>query len=66
VLCIGDAFRTDIAGANAEGHDVIMTIAGIHGHQIGLSGNNYDLARLEQFAAETRLRPTYCMVSLVD
>ncbi|MCA3600895.1 MAG: TIGR01459 family HAD-type hydrolase [Methylobacterium sp.] len=66
VLCIGDAFRTDIAGANAEGHDVIMTLAGIHGHQIGLSGGNYDLDRLEKLATNTRQRPTYCMVSLVD
>lgn len=66
VLCIGDAFRTDIAGANAEGHDVIMTLAGIHGHQIGLDGSRYDHDRLESLAAETRQRPTYCMVSLVD
>ncbi len=66
MLCIGDAFRTDIAGANAEGHDVIMTLAGIHGHQIGLDGENYSLAALEKLADETRQRPTYCMVSLVD
>jgi HAD superfamily hydrolase (TIGR01459 family) len=66
VLCIGDAFRTDIAGANAEGHDVIMTLAGIHGHQIGLDGETYSLEALENLAAETRQRPTFCMVSLVD
>jgi HAD superfamily hydrolase (TIGR01459 family) len=65
ILCIGDAFRTDIAGANAEGHDVIMTLAGIHGHQIGLEGQNYDLAALEKLSAETQTRPTMCMVSLV-
>jgi HAD superfamily hydrolase (TIGR01459 family) len=65
ILCIGDAFRTDIAGANAEGHDVIMTLAGIHGHQIGLDGMNYDLAALEKLSLETQTRPTMCMVSLV-
>lgn len=65
ILCLGDAFRTDIAGANAEGHDVIMTLAGIHGHQIGLDGQNYDLAALEKLSIETQTRPTMCMVSLV-
>jgi HAD superfamily hydrolase (TIGR01459 family) len=65
ILCIGDAFRTDIAGANAEGHDVIMTLAGIHGHQIGLDGAHYDLAKLEDLSVQTQTRPTMCMVSLV-
>jgi HAD superfamily hydrolase (TIGR01459 family) len=65
ILCLGDAFRTDIAGANAEGHDVIMTLAGIHGHQIGLDGLRYDLAALEALSLETQTRPTMCMVSLV-
>lgn len=65
ILCLGDAFRTDIAGANAEGHDVIMTLAGIHGHQIGLDGQNYDLAALERLSLDTQTRPTMCMVSLV-
>lgn len=65
ILCLGDAFRTDIAGANAEGHDVVMTLAGIHGHQIGLTGQDYDLERLRALAAETQTRPTMCMVSLV-
>lgn len=64
ILCLGDAFRTDIAGANAEGHDVVMTLAGIHGHQIDLSGRDYDLMKLRNLAAETQTRPTMCMVSL--
>jgi HAD superfamily hydrolase (TIGR01459 family) len=65
ILCLGDAFRTDIAGANAEGHDVIMTLAGIHGHQIGLEGQNFDLGALEALSVQTQTRPTMCMVSLV-
>jgi HAD superfamily hydrolase (TIGR01459 family) len=64
ILCIGDALRTDIAGANAEGHDSIMTLAGIHAHQIGLHGARYDLAALESLAAETGKKPTMAMVSL--
>ena len=65
ILCIGDAFRTDIAGAHAGGHDSLMTLAGIHGHQIGLEGETYDLAALERLADETAQRPTMCMVSLM-
>ena len=64
ILCIGDAFRTDIAGANAGGHDCVMTLAGIHAHQIGLHGRTYDRARLAALAEETGQRPTMCMVSL--
>jgi HAD superfamily hydrolase (TIGR01459 family) len=64
ILCIGDALRTDIAGANAEGHDCIMTLAGIHAHQIALDGMRYDLTALDGLATETGKRPTMAMVSL--
>lgn len=64
ILCIGDAFRTDIAGARAAGHDCIMTLAGIHGHQIGLKGRDFDHAAFEALARENGTRPTMTMVSL--
>ncbi|CAN1487551.1 NagD Predicted sugar phosphatases of the HAD superfamily [Rhabdaerophilaceae bacterium] len=64
VLCIGDALRTDIAGAIAGGHDSLMTLSGIHGHQIGLHGDRHDILALEQLAEATNTRPTMCMVSL--
>lgn len=64
ILCIGDALRTDIAGALAHGHDSIMTLAGIHGHHIGLQGQDYDLAALEALSGQNNTRPTMCMVSL--
>lgn len=64
ILCIGDALRTDIAGAIAHGHDSIMTLAGIHGHQIGLHGQDYDLGALEALSGKNNTRPTMCMVSL--
>jgi HAD superfamily hydrolase (TIGR01450 family) len=65
ILCIGDAFRTDIAGAAGQGHDSLMTLAGIHAHQIGLNGGTYDQAAFEVLAAQNAARPTMTMASLV-
>ncbi len=65
ILCIGDAFRTDIAGANAEGHDCIMTLAGIHAQEFGLSGGDFDRDAFERLARASKTRPTMTMVSLV-
>ena len=65
ILCIGDAFRTDIAGAIAHGHESLMTLAGIHGHQIGLKNECFDMLALEALATQTQARPTMCMVSLI-
>lgn len=64
ILCIGDAFRTDVAGGIANGHDVLMTLAGIHAHQIGLRGEAFDRAALEALIVESGARPTMSMVSL--
>lgn len=64
ILCIGDAFRTDIAGAGAGGHDSIMTLAGIHAHQIGLSAAGHDRQALAELADQNGARPTMCMASL--
>jgi HAD superfamily hydrolase (TIGR01459 family) len=64
ILCIGDALRTDVAGANAAGHDCIMTLAGIHAHQIGLKGQAFDGQALSCLARESGFIPTMSMVSL--
>lgn len=65
VLCIGDALRTDIAGAVGAGHDALMVLAGIHGHQIALTPAGHDVAALDQLCAQNGTRPTMGMVSLV-
>lgn len=65
ILCIGDAFRTDIAGADASGHDSIMTLAGIHAHQIGLKGEEFDRDAFERLAEQSKTRPTITMARLV-
>jgi HAD superfamily hydrolase (TIGR01459 family) len=38
ILCIGDALRTDIKGANDFGANALFTIEGIHGHEIMVNG----------------------------
>lgn len=65
ILCIGDAFRTDIAGAIANGHDSLMTLAGIHAHQIKLDGNDFDREAFARLADLNNTRPTMTMASLV-
>ncbi len=65
ILCIGDAFRTDIAGAIANGHDSLMTLAGIHAHQIHLDGNDFDREAFGRLADLNNARPTMTMASLV-
>lgn len=64
ILCIGDALRTDIAGAANGPHDSVMTLAGIHGHQIGLRDGRYDAQKLAELVGRNANRPTHCMVSL--
>lgn len=65
ILCIGDALRTDIAGANRAGHDALMILAGIHAHEIGLGPHGYDAAALERLFALNATRPAMGMASLV-
>ena len=64
ILCIGDALRTDLAGARDNGYPVLMTLAGIHAHQIGLHNNQYDETLLTQMLKAADLRPLGCMVTL--
>jgi HAD superfamily hydrolase (TIGR01459 family) len=64
ILCIGDALRTDVAGGLRAGHDVLMVLAGIHGHEIALTSDSYDRAALGRLCAQNAARPTTCMVSL--
>ena len=64
ILCIGDALRTDLAGARDSGYSVLMTLAGIHAHQIGLSDQGYDEMRLAQMLKAAELRPLGCMTTL--
>jgi HAD superfamily hydrolase (TIGR01459 family) len=65
ILCIGDALRTDVAGAIRAGHDALMILAGIHAHEIALTAEGYDGAALARLCAQNETRPTMSMASLV-
>lgn len=60
VLAVGDALRTDIAGAAAAGVDSCWVLGGIHGEALG-----GDPVRIEAAAAEQGLAPAACIASFV-
>lgn len=65
ILAIGDALRTDIAGAAGAGHESLMVLAGIHAHEIALAGASFDRLAFDDLIGGTATRPTMTMVSLV-
>lgn len=65
ILCIGDALRTDVAGAVAAGHDCLMTLTGIHGHEINLDEGRFNRDLLEALIATHEKRPIAVAISLV-
>jgi HAD superfamily hydrolase (TIGR01459 family) len=54
ILAVGDALRTDIAGAAAVGIPSVWVLGGIHGDELGPSP---DAATVRAFAAEQGLAP---------
>ena len=57
VLAIGDAMRTDIAGAAAFGIDSILVARGIHAIELGLEAGGLDLEHVRQWLAKQDCRP---------
>jgi HAD superfamily hydrolase (TIGR01459 family) len=59
VLAIGDAIRTDIAGAAAFGLDALLIARGIHAEELGLlsAATGLDPAEVEQWLAAQGVRP---------
>ena len=64
VLAIGDAMRTDVAGAVEQGIDVLFVTAGIHGEELHGDAPTA-VAALEQFSAQHGLWPTAAIRDLV-
>jgi HAD superfamily hydrolase (TIGR01459 family) len=60
VLAVGDAFATDVAGAQAAGLDSLFCSGGIHADELGtVYGQMPDLAKMETaIAKHGNLRPT--------
>ncbi len=60
VLAVGDALRTDIAGAQAVGIDSCWVLGGIHGEALG-----GDVGKIEAAAREAGLGPVACVPGFV-
>jgi HAD superfamily hydrolase (TIGR01459 family) len=57
VLAIGDAMRTDIAGAAAFGIHSLLVARGIHAIELGLEAGGLDLAHVRRWLDEQDCRP---------
>jgi HAD superfamily hydrolase (TIGR01459 family) len=57
VLAIGDAMRTDIAGASAFGIDTLLTARGIHAVELGLEEGRLDTARVRTWLSGQQCQP---------
>ena len=64
VLCVGDGVATDIAGANAQGLDVMFIANGIHGAETKDVGGRLDAAAVDALLAKDGARATYAMADL--
>lgn len=63
ILCIGDGIPTDIAGANAQGLDVLFIASGMHGETLW-TGGKLDPAKAEAALAAEGVSATYAMSAL--
>ena len=64
VLCVGDGIATDVAGANAQGLDVLFIANGIHGAETKDADGRLDAAAVDTLLARDGARATYAMGDL--
>jgi HAD superfamily hydrolase (TIGR01459 family) len=64
VLAIGDGIVTDIAGANAQGLDVLFIAAGIHGAETRGADGGLDAAAAQRLLAAGGAQAAYAMDAL--
>jgi HAD superfamily hydrolase (TIGR01459 family) len=64
VLMVGDAIRTDVAGAHGMGCDSLFVLRGIHMHEVGLETGALDNGTFEAFIERSAFRPTYAIDTL--
>jgi len=65
ILGIGDALRTDIAGAVRYGIDSLFVLDGIHSGELG-AGRDFSPAAVSTFFTRAAYRPTYATETLMD
>jgi len=64
VLAIGDGIATDIAGANAQGLDVLFVAAGIHGVEARGPDGRLDMAAVERLLGAAGAHADYAIGDL--
>lgn len=65
VVMIGDAFDTDLAGAEVAGLDAVFICGGIHAREIGFSKGMPDVQKLEDILRHYARSPKAILPSLV-
>lgn len=64
ILAVGDAIRTDVAGARAFGIDALMVARGIHAAELGIE-RGFDQAAIRTWLSEQEAMPTALIAELV-
>lgn len=64
ILAIGDAIRTDVAGARAFGIDVLLLARGIHAAEMGCAEGQFDPRTALDWVASQAVRPTHLAADL--
>jgi HAD superfamily hydrolase (TIGR01459 family) len=64
VLAIGDGLPTDVAGANAQGLDLLFIASGIHGAETHGPDGQLDLAAVERLLGAAGAHAAYAMSEL--
>jgi ribonucleotide monophosphatase NagD (HAD superfamily) len=65
ILAVGDAMRTDIAGARAFGIDALLVARGIHSAELGIPAGPLNEATVHSWLAPQILRPNGVIDTLV-
>jgi HAD superfamily hydrolase (TIGR01459 family) len=64
VLAVGDGLATDVAGANAQGLDILFVASGIHGREVAGADGELDAGRVEALLAGQALSAEYAAARL--
>lgn len=64
ILAVGDAIRTDVAGARAFGIDVLLLARGIHALEMGYAEEQFDSATALAWIGAQAARPTHLAADL--
>ena len=65
VIAVGDAIRTDIAGAHAAGIPTLLVARGIHAEELGVTAEHHSLGDVADWLARQEVRPDAVIERLV-